>query len=91
MVKISFNDFQDLASLKTLNNRNERNMDKLLTFSNKSSTNDKATIMKSNTFQPSWWRIEYIYKIHVYKHIDLIELMQQNWFKLLPQRNILDS
>ena len=53
MVRISFSDFHDLANLKTRNNRNERNMDKLLTFSNKSSTNDKATIIKSNTFQPS--------------------------------------
>ena len=53
IVRISLSDFQDLANLKTRNNRNERNMDKLLTFSNKSSTNDKATIIKSNTFQPS--------------------------------------
>ena len=53
MVRMSFNDFQDFANLKTLNNRNERNMDKLLTFSNNNSTNDKATMMKSNTFQPS--------------------------------------
>ena len=53
MVRISFSDFHDLANLKTRSNRNERNMDKLLTFSNKSSTNDKATIIKSKTFQPS--------------------------------------
>ena len=53
IVRISFSDFHDLANLKTRNNRNERNMDKLLTFSNKSSTNDKATIIKSKTFQPS--------------------------------------
>ena len=53
IVRMSFSDFHDLANLKTRNNRNERNMDKLLTFSNKSSTNDKATIIKSKTFQPS--------------------------------------
>ena len=53
MVRMSFKDFQDFASLKTRNNRKERNMDKLFTFSNKSSTNDNATIIKSKTFQPS--------------------------------------
>lgn len=33
---------------------NERNTDRPWTFSSPSSSNDKATIMKSKMFQPSW-------------------------------------
>ena len=53
MVKISFSDFHDFANLNTRRRRKERNMDKLFTFSNRSSTNDNATITKSKTFQLS--------------------------------------
>ena len=53
MVKISFRDFHDFANLNTRRSRKDRNMDKLITFSNRSSTNDNATITKSKTFQLS--------------------------------------
>ena len=53
MVKISFSDFQDLANLKTRKRRNERSIDKLLTFSKSNSIKDNTTITKSNVFQLS--------------------------------------
>merc|ERR1719412_1106798 len=53
IVKMSFNDFHDLANLKTRRRRNERNMDKPFTPSKVSSTIDSTTIKKSKQFQPS--------------------------------------
>ena len=54
IVKISFRDFQDFASLKTRRRRKERSMDKLLTFSKSNSINDRTTITKSKIFQLSY-------------------------------------
>ena len=53
IVKMSFNDFHDLANLKTRRRRNERNMERPFTPSAKSSTKDNTTIRKSKQFQPS--------------------------------------
>ena len=51
--RISLSDFQDLANLKTLNKRNDLNMERPLTPSNRTSTSEKATITKSKQFHPS--------------------------------------
>ena len=53
IVKMSLSDFQDFASLKTLNKRNDLSIDKPLTPSARSSTKERATITKSKQFQPS--------------------------------------
>ena len=53
MVRISFRDFQDFASLNTLRRRNDLSMERPETPSANSSTKDKATIRKSKQFQPS--------------------------------------
>jgi hypothetical protein len=53
MVRISLSDFQDLASLNTRSNRNDRNIDRPSTPSANNSTKDSTTIMKSKMFHPS--------------------------------------
>ena len=53
MVKISLRDFQDFANLNTLNRRKDLSIERPLTPSAKSSTNDRATIRKSKQFHPS--------------------------------------
>ena len=53
IIRISFRDFQDLASLKTLNKRKDLNIDRPLTPSKSNSTREKATIIKSKQFHPS--------------------------------------
>lgn len=45
---------QKITILDILTNLNERNTDKPCTPSKPNSSNDNATIMKSNMFQPSW-------------------------------------
>ncbi len=52
IVRMSFRDFQDFANLKTRSKRNERRTDRPLMPSARSSTSERTTIMKSNTFQP---------------------------------------
>ena len=53
IVRMSLSDFQDFASLKTLNKRKDLSIERPLTPSNSNSTRDKATITKSKQFQPS--------------------------------------
>ena len=53
MVKMSFKDFHDLASLNTLRRRNDLSIERPLTPSANSSTNESATIKKSKQFHPS--------------------------------------
>ena len=53
MVRMSFRDFHDLASLKTLSRRKDLSMDKPLTPSASSSTRDRTTMRKSKQFHPS--------------------------------------
>ena len=49
MVRMSLRDFQDLASLKTLNSLKDLNMDNPLTPSANNSTMDNTTITKSKS------------------------------------------
>ena len=53
IMRISFRDFQDFASLNTLNKRKDLNIDRPLTPSKSTSTREKATITKSKQFHPS--------------------------------------
>ena len=53
IVRISLSDFQDLANLKTLNKRNDLNIERPLTPSARSSTRERATITKSKQFHRS--------------------------------------
>ena len=54
IVKMSFRDFQDFASLKTLSNLNDLSMERPLTPSANSSTIDNTTITKSKSLALSW-------------------------------------
>ena len=51
--RMSFKDFQDFASLKTLKSRNDLSIESPSIPSAKSSTNESTTITKSKMFQPS--------------------------------------
>ena len=53
IVRMSFRDFQDLASLKTLKSLKDLSIDNPSIPSARSSTKDKATIMKSKIFHVS--------------------------------------
>ena len=53
IIRISLSDFQDLANLKTLSNRNDLSIERPLTPSANSSTREKATMTKSKQFHAS--------------------------------------
>jgi hypothetical protein len=53
IVRMSFKDFQDLASLKTLRSLKDLNIDKPSIPSNRTSTKERATIIKSKIFHLS--------------------------------------
>jgi hypothetical protein len=60
IVRMSLRDFQDFANLKTLNSRKERSTDNPLIPSASNSTKERSTMVKSNTFQPLWKKIQKI-------------------------------